>query len=591
MLGWVDVAVVVLYLVLVLAIGLGARFFPGSSSSSSSSGGGGKDVAEYFLAGRNVAWWAVGMSLFSSNIGSEHFVGLAGSGAASGLAVAHFEINSAVFVLLLGWVFVPYYLSSKVFTMPEYLDKRFNKYCRSWLAAVCMVEYVIAKISVSLYAGAIIFKVVLGVSSQWVSAVCILVATALYTVIGGLRAVMYTEVLQTVILVAGAAILLVIGMVNVGGLSGLRQELPDYYFHMFRGADDPNFPWTGILLGYPINAMWYWCTDQVIVQRVLAADNIESARSGTILAGYLKLLPLFMLVMPGMIARVLFPQEMAEDSNTAYPLLVVKLMPVGLAGLVVAAMLAALMSSFASLFNSCSTIFMNDVYRKYRPQSSDKELVVAGRVATLAIMCCGLLWIPVVPHLSKHLYVYLQSVQGCLSPPIVVVFVFGIFSTFTNGQGAFACLVFGHVLGVLRLGLRLWFGTVDPGDSNWLMRLVVYSHFLHFIFFTFVCCVAVIFGVSWFTRKAGDALTKEQTKLVWNKDKEEDIVIEEENEQWEEKLAEEERRPLVATADAAQAKIRGGQWQRWFREHRREVKVGLSVLLVVCVYSVEFIFR
>jgi len=387
-----------------------------------------------------------------------------------------------------------------------------------------------------------------------------------------------------------------IGMVNVGGITGLRKELPEDYFHMWKSSDDANFPWTGILLGYPINALWYWCTDQVIVQRVLAAEDIETARSGTILAGYLKLLPLFMLVMPGMIARVLFPEEIMEDSNTAYPLLVIKLMPTGLAGLVVAAMLAALMSSFASLFNSCSTIFMNDVYRKFRSNSSDKELVLAGRAATLAIMCCGLLWIPVVPYLSKYLYVYLQSVQGCLSPPIVTVFVFGIFSSYTNGHGAFACLLLGHGLGVLRLGLRLIFGSTDTKDSNWFLQIVAHSQFLHFIFITFVFCVLVIFGVSWATKKAGDKLTEEQLELVWNKNKKEEI---EGKEKWEETEA--ERRPLLSVGANNNNNNNNsgpsfGSSRQTLRKildsrNRWKVKVGLSVMLVVCVCAVQVFYR
>jgi SSS family solute:Na+ symporter len=290
----------------------------------------GRNSEEYFLAGRDVAWWAIGASLFSSNIGSEHFIGLAGTGAASGMAVGHFEWLASIMVLMLGWIFVPFYLRSNVYTMPEFLERRYNRACRSYLASISLIAYVFTKISVAIFAGAIVLKIVLG-WSMWRSSLALILATGVYTVGGGLAAVIYTEVIQTVILVAGALVLAFIGLNEVGGWSGLRASVPPDFFHMMKPTTDRDFPWTGIFFGAPILGIWYWCTDQVIVQRVLSAKDIGNARAGTVVAGFLKILPVFMLVIPGMIARVLYP-EVAADTNSAFPTLITRLMPAGLQG-------------------------------------------------------------------------------------------------------------------------------------------------------------------------------------------------------------------------------------------------------------------
>jgi SSS family solute:Na+ symporter len=389
--------------------------------------------------------------------------------------------------------------------MPEFLEKRFNKKCRTWLAIVSLLAYVLTKIAVALYAGAIIFDVILEVENKWVSAVLIVVLTAVYTFIGGLRAVVYTEAIQTIILVVGAVSLLIMGMWRVGGLGGLRHnfDLPDSYFHMFHPASDRSFPWTGILVGYPVIAFWYWCTDQVIVQRVLAAKSIPHARGATIFAGYLKLLPIFLLVFPGIIARALYPNEVKENPNKAYLFLLIRLMPRGLLGLVVASMLSALMSSFGSIFNSCSTIFTMDIYKKLRPSASENELVLTGRVATLVVMCLGLFWIPVVPHLSDELYIYLQSVQGYMSPPIAAVFLVGVLWKRANSTGAMACLVIGTCLGLSRLGLELILKNTKLDDEGsysllfYLLHLFVKSNFMHFTGFLFAVCMVILITVSW----------------------------------------------------------------------------------------------
>jgi SSS family solute:Na+ symporter len=475
-----DVAIIVLYFLGVFAIGF---YFVRK----------GRTTADYFLASRDAAWWAIGASLFSSNIGSEHFIGLAGSGAASGLAVGHFEWLAAMILLVLGWVFVPFYLRSNVYTMPEFLERRYNPACRTYLAAISLVAYVFTKISVAIFAGALVLQAVLG-WSMWKSALALVVATGVYTVAGGLAAVIYTEVMQTVVLIVGALALMFIGLDQVGGFAGLEARVPEGFFHMMKPPDHPDFPWTGIFFGAPILAVWYWCTDQVIVQRVLAAKDEGHAKAGAVLAGFLKILPVFMLVVPGMIARALYPEEMAADSNAAFPLLVVRLMPVGLVGLMVASMLAALMSSLASVFNSSSTIFTMDFYRKLRPAAGERELVNVGRLATVIMVGLGLLWIPFMKYINAQLYVYLQSVQAYISPPIAAVFLLGVFWPRATGAGALAALLSGFVLGAARFLLELSYAGQPMAEG--LLRTYVRMNFLHFAILMFVICLAVLIGVS-----------------------------------------------------------------------------------------------
>ncbi|HEY7914548.1 MAG TPA: sodium:solute symporter [Blastocatellia bacterium] len=452
-----------------------------------------RTAAGYFLASRDVAWWAIGASLFSSNIGSEHFIGLAGTGAASGLAVGHFEWLASVILLILGWVFVPFYLRSNVYTMPEFLERRYNRACRTYLASISLIAYIFTKIAVAIFAGAIVLERVLG-WSMWQSAIALIIATGIYTVAGGLAAVIYTEVIQTVILVAGALALVFIGLGEVGGWSGLRASLPEDFFHMMKPTDHPDFPWTGIFFGAPLLGIWYWCTDQVIVQRVLSAKDVSHAKRGTILAGFLKILPVLMLIVPGMIARAKFPAEMEANSNSAFPTLVVELLPAGLLGVMIAAMLAALMSSLSAVFNSSSTIFTMDFYKRWRPSASESQLVAVGRVATVIMVALGLAWIPFMSRISDQLYVYLQSVQAYISPPIAAVFLLGVFWKRINGQGAISSLIVGFALGAIRFILEVTYPKAEGLDG--LAASFVGMNFLHFAILMFVVCVIVLVGVS-----------------------------------------------------------------------------------------------
>jgi SSS family solute:Na+ symporter len=455
-----------------------------------------KVSSDYFLAGRDVGWFAVGASLFASNIGSEHLVGLAGTGAASGLAVGHFEWLACFMLLLLGWLFVPFYLRSGVYTMPEFLERRYNSAARAYFSWVSVIGYVLTKISVTLFAGGIVVRAVTGFDF-YTSAAVLIVITGIYTIFGGLRAVIYTEVMQAIILIIGSAALMFIGLHNVGGWSGLHEKLPPDFFSMWKPSNHPDFPWTGVIFGAPILGIWYWCTDQHIVQRVLAAKGVSDARRGTVFAGFLKILPVFIFIVPGMIAAALFTDVRSGAADTAYPTLVTRLLPAGFKGLVLAGMLAALMSSLASAYNSCSTLLTWDVYRKMRPNATEARLVQVGRISTVILIGAGLAWIPFMKYISPQIYIYLQSVQAYIAPPIAACFLFGVLNSRLNGTGAMWALISGLVLGTLRLLLEL--NKAHLGDSGFLHWFATIN-FLHFAVLLFVICTALLAGVSYATK-------------------------------------------------------------------------------------------
>lgn len=448
---------------------------------------------EYFLAGRDVGWFFIGASLFVSNISTEHFIGLSGTGASSGLAVGHFEWLACLILLILGWVFVPFYLRSNVFTMPQFLERRFNRNCAVYLAAISIIAYIFTKISVQLYAASVVLERVAG-WSLWKTAVVLVVATGIYTVAGGLAAVIYTDTVQTLILITGAVALTVIGLHRVGGFAHLQTMVPPDYFHMIKPATDSAFPWTGIFFGAPILGIWYWCTDQVIVQRVLSARDEGHAKAGTIFAGFLKILPVFMLVLPGIIAYALFKDQVSEKPDYAYPTLVLNLLPTGLVGLVMAALLAAVMGAMSSVFNSASTLVTLDFYKKINPNASERQLVNFGRIATGGMVLLGLLWVPFIHLLSAQLYIYLQSVQAYISPPIAACFVFGILWPRLNGQGAISSLLVGFVLGAARFVLEVLDKSAhyESGAIRWIVDM----NFLHYAIFMFVVCTIVLVAVS-----------------------------------------------------------------------------------------------
>ncbi len=513
-----------------------------------------KTSTDYFLAGRHLGWFVVGASIFASNIGSEHLVGLAGSGATDGVAMAHYELH-AWCLLILGWVMVPFYIRSKVFTMPEFLERRFNPRARTVLSAISLVAYVLTKIAVGVFAGGVVFSVLLpdinflGMDSFWIGSILVIIITGLYTVAGGMAAVAYTEALQTIVLIIGSALVTFFGLQALGGWSELRAITGSEMFNLWKplvpdGVEgtwapvkeagkmawyfNDNYPWIGMLLCAPIIGLWYWTTDQYIVQRTLSAANETEARRGSIAAAFFKLLPVFIFIIPGIIcyalavsgkvpalqAQLIGPdgQIIRDNAQQAFPLMVANVLPVGVRGIVVAGLLAALMSSLAGVFNACSTLFTIDFYSRLKPNVSQEKLVWVGRVATAAMVVIGLLWLPVIRG-GKGLYDYLQGVQAYLAPPIFVVFFAGVFHKRLNAKGALAALYTGFALGLIRLAIdtpvKLSAGfTYQEGSILWIINNTFFQYYSLLIF---LISLIVMVVVSYMTEKPDYTKIKDLT--------------------------------------------------------------------------------
>ena len=463
-----------------------------------------KNTEDYFLAGRNVGWFVIGASIFASNIGSEHVVGLAGTGFESGTPMAHYELHAWI-VLLLGWLFLPFYIRSGAFTMPEFLEKRFDSRSRWFLSVFSLLAYVLTKVSVTIYAGGIVVSELLGIPF-WYGAIGVVVFTGIYTVIGGMKAVIYTETLQTIVLILGSIVITYLGLQEVGGWNQLQDTVravsPDH-FNMWRPMSDPDFPWTGLLIGGTIVGIWYWCTDQYIVQRTLAAHNIKIGRRGAIFGAYLKLLPILIFLIPGIIAFALSIQDpevfSIEKADRAFPMLVKTLLPVGLKGLVAGGLMAALMSSLASVFNSCSTIFTIDIYKKLNPKKSERDLLTTGKIATTFIVILGIVWIPIMERIGGGvMYQYLQNVQSYIAPPVTAVFLLGIIWKRVNAQAAISTLIAGLTLLVLRLSSEIYYqADISAGavHDNLLYGFATIN-FAHMAIFMFLFSVALCISVS-----------------------------------------------------------------------------------------------
>ena len=450
------------------------------------------NTEDFFLAGRNVGWFVIGSSIFASNIGSEHVVGLAGTGAESGMPMAHYELHAWI-VLLLGWVFLPFYMRGNVFTMPEFLEKRFDSRSRWFLSIFSIIGYVLTKVSVTIYAGGVVVSQLLGVSFL-TGAFGIVIITGLYTVLGGMRAVVYTEAVQTIILILGSALLTYLGFNAVGGWEELKAAAGSEHFNMWRPMSDPDYPWTGMLFGGTIVGIWYWCTDQYIVQRTLSAQNIKIGRRGAIFGAYLKLLPIFIFLIPGIIAFALKQKGIIsyEKSDEVFPVLVSTLLPTGIKGLVAGGLMAALMSSLASVFNSSSTLFTVDIFKKMYPHSPELKLVRIGKIATVFVVAVGMLWIPVMEKIGGGvLYNYLQSVQSYIAPPITAVFLLGILWKRVNAHAAISTLMFGLVIATLRILAELFATENSP-----LAFQFAAINFSHMAIFMFIACVFVCIAVS-----------------------------------------------------------------------------------------------
>ena len=513
-------------------------------------------AADYFLAGRNLGWWVIGASIFASNIGSEHIVGLAGSGAKDGVAMAHYELH-AWCLLVLAWVFVPFYARSLVFTMPEFLERRFCTKSRYVLSVVSLITFIVSKIAVGIFAGGVVFgtllpelQIKLGdvvIDSFWIGSVLVIALTGLYTMVGGMRAVAYNDAVQVVVLITGSALLTIYGLIQLGGWNQLRTLcgsemfnlwkplIPDGWTSTWAPVKDEShkvmawyfngqFPWLGMAICAPVIGLWYWCTDQYIVQRALGAPNEQVARRGSIFASFLKLSPPYLFIIPGMICFALVKSgkvpglsaAFAADPNAsqgAFPLMVEHLLPAGLRGIVVAGLLSALMGSLAGVFNACSTLFTVDIYAKWRPQASQHQIVRTGRIATGVMVLIAMMWIPVVKG-ATGLYDYLQAVQGYLAPPIFVVFFFGVFWKRLNAQGCLWAMIVGFILGVFRMlvdtPVTIYKGEFQYAEGSflWIVNNINFQYFS--ILITLVSAVVMV-AVSYLTQEPDYAKIKSLT--------------------------------------------------------------------------------
>ena len=505
---------------------------------------------DYFLSGRTATWIAIGASIFASNIGSEHLIGLAGAGATSGMAQAHWEIQGWM-ILILGWVFVPFYERSMVYTMPEFLEKRYNKQSRGILTYISLASYVLTKVSVTVLAGGLALNTLLGINF-WVAALALVIITAIYTVIGGMESVLKTSVLQTPILLVGSLVILYLGLRELGGWNAMMDicgsqpvnDLGDDMTSLMRSGQDKAFPWYGALFGSAIIGFWYWCTDQFIVQRVLSGKDQKEARRGTIFGAYLKLLPVFLFLIPGMIAfaltkkpdsvigaqlsAALLPDAATgalQNPDLAFPMLVNTLLPVGLKGVVICGILAALMSSLASLYNSSAMLYTIDIYKRRHPQTDEKKLVHIGRMATVVVVVLGVLWIFVIQAMGKSLYDYIQSIQSLLAPAIASVFLLGICWKRTSPKAGMWTLIVGLVIGFTRLITMI----VNPDAHNLFTYLFNEMNVYAFGVWMFLFCIVFAIVVSLVTSKPQDSqikglcfgtATAEQkaaTRASWNK--------------------------------------------------------------------------
>ncbi|GAB1598334.1 sodium/glucose cotransporter 4-like [Argonauta hians] len=487
------------------------------------------------MAGRNMNWMPVGASLFASNIGSIHFIGLAGSGAAAGIVVGVFEINAMFVLLLLGYVFLPVYMSAGIYTMPEYLKLRFGgRRIQLCMAILSIIVYIFTKISADIYAGALFIKQAL----KWdlyLSLLLILVFASIFTISGGLTAVIWTDFMQCFIMLGGAITLMILSFKEVGGYQAIVDKYPQAipnstlmdntttcgyprkdYMNLFHSYDADDLPGPGII-GLTINSIWYWCSDQVLVQRALAAKNYDHSKAATVFCGYLKILPLFLLIFPGMISRILYKDTVgcadpdicmsvcgSENgcSNIAYTSLMLNLLPIGLRGLMLASMVSALITSLTSIFNSSSTIFALDIWSIFRKKVSDMEVVIVGRVFILFLVIISVLWIPVIQaSQGGDLFVYIQVISSFTQPPICAVFLLAIFWDRLNEKGAFYALVFGMLTGMIRFVIE-YYHLVPPCFKNLpdpRPEIVKNFHFLYFSIFLFVCTSLIAVVISLLT--------------------------------------------------------------------------------------------
>ncbi|XP_054161738.1 sodium/myo-inositol cotransporter-like [Oppia nitens] len=518
-----DISVVVVYFMLVLATGFYAMYRSNRGT-----------VNGYFLAGRFMIWLPVGASVFASNIGSEHFIGLAGSGAASGIGVGAFEFNALIILQITGWIFLPVFIASKVCTLPEYMSKRFGgNRIRTYLAILSMLLYIFTKISVNLYSGGIFIQQALGWNLYY-SVILLLAITSICTICGGLTAVIYTDTFQCLVMIVGASVVAIKGLIEVGGFWELKDKymkaipstIPSHKmgcavpkensFQMLRSLDDPDMPWLGFILGQTPASIWYWCADQMMVQRLLAAKSLSHAQGGTLFAGFLKITPVFLIIIPGMISRVLYPDEVAcvdadkcmqycnnpiSCSNTAYPKLVLNIMPSPFKGLILAVMLAALMSDLSSVFNSSSTLFTCDIWPLIRKNAKLAELMIVGRCFVIVMVVISILWIPIIQEMQNgELYIYIQDIAANLAPPIAAVYILAILWKRINESGAFWALIIGLIAGIIRLIVNIIYIQPSCGEVDTHPEILK-IHYMYFAIIVFWLSIISAIIISYITEQ------------------------------------------------------------------------------------------
>jgi SSS family solute:Na+ symporter len=492
--SWPDLAIILSYLIGIVGFGLWAWQRRKRQAASS---------AAYFLAGGSLRWPVIGLALFSANISTVHLVSLAQEGYVNGLAYGNFEWMAAFLLIVLSLFFAPFYIRSRVATLPDFLEKRYSPACRNWLAALSIVSAVFIHIGFSLYTGAVVLKGLFGFDIN-LSIAITAVLTGVYTIIGGLLAVVVTESVQSVILIGGSACVLIIGLVAAGGWHGLAASVEPVKLTILRtAAETPSLPWYAVFLGYPIIGLWYWCADQTIVQRVLGAKDENHARIGPLFTGFIKILPVFLFVLPGVIAVALIRQgklPAIENSADTYSLLINHLLPVGLRGLVAAALLAALMSTVSAALNSIATLFTLDLYKKWRPLASERHLTLVGRLVTFIGMIAAIVWSPFIGHFQS-IFQGIVALICYIAPPITAVFLWGVFWRRASTAGATTTLAAGSALGLAVFFLD-WF----KDKTGWKIPSMMAT------FYLFLVCSALLVAISLVKPHVH---TPESEKLVW----------------------------------------------------------------------------
>ena len=520
-----DLIIVVAYLLGIVGIGCGVGL------RHRRQGGAGRD---YFLAGGALTWPMIGLALFSTNISTVHLVSLAEQGYTNGLVFGNTEWMAAAALVVLSLFFVPLYIRSRVATLPDFLEQRYSRASRNWLALMSIISAVFIHIGFTIYAAAAVLEGLFGLN-LYVSIVGVAVLTGLYTIVGGLLAVVVTETIQTIVLLIGAVILTAAGYSAVGGWEGLSQHVEPVKLTMLRPMGDPSgMPWYAALLGYPVIGIWYWCTDQTIVQRVLGAKDENHARIGPLFAGFIKILPVFILILPGLMCAALIQQgklpEMGSSRET-YAHLVQHLLPTGLTGVMAAALLAAAMSTVSGALNSIATLFSYDLYRSWRPQTSDRQLIIIGRIVTFVGMILAIAWSPFIGQF-KTIFDGFAAMICYLAPPIFAVFVLGVFWKRASSRGALVTLIGGSLLGLLVFGLDFFGVIANALTSEGILFHVAYPiglanpsfsapgvhegwalNFWMAGFWLGIVCLAIHVMVSWWTPEELDTV---KSRLVWD---------------------------------------------------------------------------